>query len=58
MQYMALIYARADLDLTPGEWEALHAEFGAFTQEVRAAGVMVGGAPLEPPETATSCPRA
>lgn len=54
MQYMCLIYAPAGLDLTPEQWEAIHAEYGAFTQEVRAAGVMLDGAPLEPLETATT----
>jgi hypothetical protein len=54
MQYMCLIYAPVGLDLTTEQSEALHAEYGKFTQEVRGAGVMVDGAPLEPPETATT----
>jgi hypothetical protein len=54
MQYMCLIYAPVGLDLTPEQSEALFAEYGAFTQEARASGAMVDGAPLQSPDTATT----
>jgi hypothetical protein len=54
MQYMCLIYGPRAAELNPEVGEALFAEYAAFTQEVRAKGVMVDGAPLEPAETATT----
>jgi hypothetical protein len=55
MQYMCLIYAPADgPDLTPEQWATLHKDYGTFTEEARASGKMVDGAPLEGPETATT----
>jgi hypothetical protein len=54
MQYMCLVYAPVDLELTSECSEALFAEYGAFTQEVRAKGVLVDSAPLQGTDTATT----
>jgi hypothetical protein len=55
MQYMCLIYAPTDApELSPEEGAKLHAEYYAFTEEARASGKMVDGAPLQPPEDATT----
>jgi hypothetical protein len=54
MQYMCLIYAPSDLNLSPEEGEKLFSAYHAFTQEARASGVMVDGAPLQEPDTATT----
>lgn len=55
MQYMCLIYSPADgPELSPEEQDKLFAAYGAFTEEVRASGKMVGGAPLQPIEDATT----
>ena len=56
MQYMFLIYSAEDSGPTPGsaEFEAFMAGYGAFTKEVREAGIMKEGAPLQGVETATT----
>ncbi len=55
MKYMCLIYADEAVDRKPGpESEALHKAYWEFTQEVLAAGKMVGGDALESVSTATT----
>ena len=56
MQYALLIYSAEDAwaALTEDERNGLHAEYGALTQELQSAGVMVSGAPLEAIGTATT----
>lgn len=54
MQYMCLIYGPKDLELSPAESEKMYSDYGAFTQEARASGKMVDGAPLQGVETATT----
>ncbi len=56
MRYMLLIYGSNEgwASLTPEEQKSIYAEYGAFTQELRAAGAMVAGDPLEGVDTATT----
>lgn len=56
MQYMALIYAdeRAWESFTDQDREAAYAQYRAFADEARAAGVMVGGDELGATRDATT----
>ena len=57
MQYMLLIYGdsstRAD-SLSEADRNAMYAAYGAFTEELRGKGAMVGGDALAPTSTATT----
>jgi hypothetical protein len=55
-QYMLLIYDDADTSPAPDSPEAQKefAEYGAFTEDIRANGQFVSGAPLQTTETATT----
>ena len=57
MEYAILVYetptdlgARTDERRQPAHWGA----YRAYTQALQAAGIMVGGAPLQPPAVATT----
>lgn len=53
MQYVCLIYTPADAPQTSqAEFDREVAEYGAFSQEARASGKLVGGEPLAPPSDA------
>lgn len=56
MQYMFLIYSAEGSDPQPGtpEFDQMMQGYRAFTEEVREAGIMREGAPLEPVDTATT----
>jgi hypothetical protein len=56
MQYLLLIYTdeQQDAQRTPAEQEANMAEYFAFTNEVRTAGVFQAGEALHPTATATT----
>jgi hypothetical protein len=55
MEYMLLIYRPAEApDWTEEENQAMFAEFGRYTQGLVDAGALVGGDPLQPPESATT----
>jgi hypothetical protein len=56
MQYLLLIYGDEQQywGLGDAEREALHGEYGAFTQSIQQSGAMVGGAQLQPTRSATS----
>jgi hypothetical protein len=56
MQYLLLIYADEQQYWALGEEErdALHAEYGAFTQSIHESGAMIGGGQLQPTRSATS----
>jgi hypothetical protein len=57
MQYTILVYeTQAELAARndPGRKEAYWGAYRAYTTALRAAGVMVGGAGLQPPRTATT----
>jgi hypothetical protein len=56
MQYLMLIYSSetADADLSPERQQAMFAGYGAFTREVKEAGVMVAGDALERTAQATT----
>ncbi len=56
MQYMFLIYSAEGTDPQPGtpEFEEMMQGYRAFTEEVREAGIMREGAPLEGVDTATT----
>ena len=56
MQYMLLIYGSGDSwqTLTPEQQQEIGAAYFAFTEELQAAGKMVGGDALQPITTATS----
>ena len=57
MQYMMLIYSdEKNSDYQPGgpNFEAMMGGYMAFTKEVREAGVMVAGDPLQDSHTATT----
>jgi len=54
-RYMALIYApEAQMDPSSPETQKMYAAYGAFTEEVQKAGVMLGGEGLLPTTTATT----
>jgi hypothetical protein len=53
-QYMLLIYTPAEGGPSPEELQAAFPAWGAYTQALQDAGVMVAGAPLEPTDTATT----
>jgi hypothetical protein len=56
MKYLALIYAdeAAWQAFSPEEQAAAYAQYGAFAEEARQAGVMVGGEELDATATATT----
>ena len=56
MRYLLMIYSdeQADANRTPEQQETNMADYFAFTNEVREAGVYVGGDALQPTTTATS----
>jgi hypothetical protein len=55
MQYMCLIYAPTGAPRPSAEEEQqIFAAYGAFTEEARRSKAMVDGAPLQPPDTATT----
>ncbi|MCB8944201.1 MAG: YciI family protein [Ardenticatenaceae bacterium] len=56
MRYMLLIYSdeMAESQRTPGQNEAMMAEYGRFTQEVRQRGSFRNGDALQPTSTATT----
>ena len=56
MQYLLMIYDDEQLfhALPPDELRAIYARYNAYTAELRAAGVYVAGAPLQPTHTATT----
>ncbi len=56
MRYMLLIYSPADNAPAPGAAEnaVMFAAYGAFTQELQAAGAMLAGEALQPATTATT----
>ncbi len=56
MQYLLMIYAAESAEPAPGsdEFMKLIQDYGVFTEEVKNAGVFVGGEPLEPIATATT----
>ena len=57
MIYTILIYERSDswsTRITPEVRQSYSAAFSAYTKTLVDAGILVGGAGLEPPETATT----
>jgi hypothetical protein len=54
MQYMLLIYGdqSALASASRDDLQAMQAEYGKFTQEIRSSGAMVGGDQLQPATTA------
>lgn len=56
MQYMLLIYSADNAGPKPGsaEFDRMMEGYGAFTNEVREAGVMKEGAPLQGVDSATT----
>ena len=56
MQYMLLIYGDEQAWTTRSEEEngKMFQAYGAYTEELRASGAFVDGAPLQPTETATT----
>ncbi|TDF34701.1 YciI family protein [Alteromonadaceae bacterium M269] len=52
MQFLALIYSTEDADDV--DFDTLISQYFAFDEEVKAAGVLVGGNALQPVSTATS----
>jgi hypothetical protein len=56
VRYICLIYEANDptAEMSEADQKAQMAAYGAFTQEVLAAGVMQAGDALQPPQTATS----
>ena len=56
MQYMFLIYSAEGAGPKPGsaEFETMMKGYGAFTEEVRQAGIMKEGAPLQGVDAATT----
>ncbi len=56
MQYLALIYSDESKmpEQTPEQQKAVIAEYMAFNEEAKAAGVFVGGDALKPTTTATT----
>lgn len=55
MQYALLVYGDTSLPpRTDDEGDALFNEFAAYTKDLQARGIMVGGEPLAPPSSATT----
>ena len=56
MQYALLIYDREEdwKNLTEADRNAMFAEYGTFTREIRETGAYRAGEPLQPSRTATS----
>ena len=56
MQYLLLINTAEDswASLTEAQQNEMYAAYGAFTEEIRVKGVMVGGDQLAPSTTATT----
>jgi hypothetical protein len=56
MQYILLIYGNeaAGKNLSKDDQVKMHAEYGAFTAELKGSGKMLGGEPLESVGTATT----
>jgi hypothetical protein len=54
MQYMCLIYGIKDLVLSEAEQGQMYSDYMTFTEQARASGKMVDGAPLQGVETATT----
>ena len=56
MQYLCLIYESESeaAKQSPAEQQAVFGAYMAFTKEVREAGKLVGGEPLQPTATATT----
>ena len=55
MKYMLLIYGDPSLaPKTQAEGEAMHADYGVFTEKIQASGEMQSGDPLQGVDTATS----
>jgi hypothetical protein len=56
MKYLLMIYANeAAMQATPkADWEPVHAAYGAYTEAMQKAGVMVGGERLKPTSAATT----
>ncbi len=56
MKYLLMIYENEAGWLASSEAErnAIYAEYGAFTEKVAAAGVLLGGSELHPTSTATT----
>ena len=52
MQYMLLIHSddAALAAVAPGHLEGIEAEFGAYTEALQKAGVLLGGEQLQPPD--------
>jgi hypothetical protein len=53
-QYMLLLYNPVDDDRSAEEIAAEHPKWGAYTEGLRAAGLLVAGEPLQGTETATT----
>ncbi len=54
MQYMVLIYEPDGSTRTPAEWAEMMPAYMAYTEGLQAAGVMVDGAALADPGSATT----
>ncbi len=53
-QYMLLIYAPADIDMSPEQMREMGPRWDAFTERLRDAGAFVAGDALERPDVATT----
>ena len=56
MQYLLMIYGNeaAMSSATPEQGSQMHAAYGAYTEALKKAGVLLGGERLKPTSTATS----
>ena len=56
MQYIALIYGDHEVweSMSPEEQQAQYAQYGAFAEEARTRGKLLGGDELDSPTTATT----
>lgn len=56
MQYMLLLHGdeSQDADMTPEGWAEMMAEYNAYNSALESAGVLRGGAGLQPSHTATT----
>jgi hypothetical protein len=55
MNYMLLIYAAPPpTEPTPAQFQAMMEAYGVYTEQLRAAGAFVDGAPLAPATSATT----